>query len=110
MTYLSFLVPTEPLNVVARARDTTSVNVSWSKPANTYGRIVKYVVHYRELGEENGYDTTEVSKSHSSEVLTALKVNTEYYVFVQAFTSAGGGKWSEVIKGKTESEGKKQTL
>lgn len=107
---LLFLVPSEPLNVVALARDTTSVNVTWSKPANTYGKILKYVVHYQELGIENRYDKTEVSESISSVVLTKLQMNTEYRVFVQAFTSAGGGMWSEVAKVKTESEGRKQTF
>ena len=105
-----FLVPSEPLNVVALASDTTSVNVSWLKPANSYGKILKYVVHYEELGKEDRYDKTEVFKSRSSVALTGLQINAEYHVFVQAFTSAGGGMWSEVAKVKTESEGRKQTI
>ncbi len=68
--------------------------MSWTKPQNTYGKIVKYVVYYRETAKEDGYIET-IVENGSRVLLTSLEVYTDYSIYVQAFTVAGGGKWSE---------------
>lgn len=101
-------MPSQPLNVSAKAFNSTSITVSWLKPAYPHGKIVSYVVYYQEASKENGYEKTTAIENHVFEVLlTALKAGTPYHVFVQAFTSAGGGRWSEVQKVET-GKGKKQ--
>ena len=101
------LVPSEPQEVRAEALSSTSLHVSWILPANPFGIIVSYVVYYQEAGKENGYNKTNAIKKRFFEVLTALKENTKYDVFVQASTSAGGGRWSEVTTVKTSPGSKK---
>ena len=108
MAFLFVLVPTEPQKVFANALNSTSINVTWSKPENTYGVVVKYVVYYQEeTAKENGYNETSVENGRRALVLTSLQAQTEYSIFVQAFTFAGGGKRSEIIKRKTERTGEK---
>ena len=82
------------------------MNVSWIAPEYPFGVIVSYIVYYQEAGKENGYNKTKDIKKRLFEVLTALKEDTEYDVFVQASTSAGGGRWSEVTKKSTRPGGK----
>ena len=103
MLFSSVLVPGEPQNVKARALNTTSINVTWTDPRNTNGIITKYVVHYREKEKETVKQKT--VKNGLSQLLTSLVVYTKYYISVQAFTVAGGGKWSEPINETTASGG-----
>ena len=73
--------------------------MSWTEPPNPYGKIVKYVVYYRE--KENERNEKKVVRNGLSVLLTSLVLDTEYYISVQAFTVAGGGKWSERILHKS---------
>jgi hypothetical protein len=110
LAFLSVLVPTEPQNVNAKALSSTSIGVTWSEPENTYGEIDRYVVYYQETVKENGYNEMTFENGNRARVLTSLQVKTEYSISVQAFTSAGGGKWSETIKKMTKSDSKNLEL
>ncbi|XP_028410342.1 uncharacterized protein LOC114532921 [Dendronephthya gigantea] len=95
-------VPTEPQSVTAEPLNSTSISVNWTKPANTFGIILKYVVYYRKTTDKNGWEKGSVSGNEYFVRLTSLEVNTEYHILVQAFTSAGGGARSEIINSTTE--------
>ena len=83
--------------------------MSWTKPQNTFGRIVKFVVYYRKTAEKDGYNE-KIVKNPSRILLTSLEVYTDYSIYVQAFTVAGGGSWSETKIVKSGPGSKEMTL
>ena len=97
---LSILVPSEPQNFVAITFNSTSIKVSWKKPRNTYGRIVNYVVYYRETAKKKVYKKT-IGENRSHTLLISLEVHTNYSIYMRAFTVAGAGNRSETETVKT---------
>lgn len=56
---------------------------------------------YHRKAVEEGFFEKETSGENREVFLSSLKVFTDYFIAVQAFTSAGGGEWSETRKVKT---------
>ncbi len=83
--------------------------MSWTKPQNTFGKIVKYVVYYQETAKEDSY-IERIVKNGSRVLLSSLEVYTDYSIYVQAFTDVGGGNWSELQIVKSGAGGKEVTL
>ncbi|XP_061538925.1 protein tyrosine phosphatase receptor type Fa isoform X1 [Phycodurus eques] len=91
-----------PLNLSVVGLTATATRLSWEPPplAERNGKIVKYVVVYRDINSQNeSADTTE--ETHVS--LSGLRPDTTYDIRVQAFTAKGGGPLSPSIQSRTMS-------
>ncbi|XP_061680652.1 protein tyrosine phosphatase receptor type Fa isoform X8 [Syngnathoides biaculeatus] len=91
-----------PLNLSVSGLTATTTQLSWDPPplAERNGKIVKYVVVYRDINSQNeSSDTTD--ETHLS--LGGLRPDTTYDVRVQAFTAKGGGPLSPSIQSRTMS-------
>ena len=71
---------------------TSSIRVTWAKPANTGSDITGYDVHYREVG--SGPARWEHLGPDRSTIITGLKAGTRYEVQVRARSAEGTGDWS----------------
>ncbi|XP_041791187.1 protein tyrosine phosphatase receptor type Fa isoform X2 [Chelmon rostratus] len=80
----------------------TSTKLAWDPPplAERNGKIVKYVVVYRDINSQhnNTNSTTETQMT-----IHGLQPDTTYDIRVQAFTSKGGGPISPSIQSRTMS-------
>ncbi|XP_077389513.1 protein tyrosine phosphatase receptor type Fa isoform X4 [Festucalex cinctus] len=91
-----------PLNLSVVGLTATSTRLAWEPPplAERNGKIVKYVVVYRDINSQNeSSDAT--ADTHAS--LNGLRPDTTYDIRVQAFTAKGGGPLSPSIQSRTMS-------
>jgi hypothetical protein len=68
--------------------------VIWTEPKNPYGKIIKYVVYYRE-GREKAEKSSIIKKELSVPLGPFTNPADHYSISVRAFTGAGGGNRSE---------------
>ncbi|XP_073332299.1 receptor-type tyrosine-protein phosphatase F-like [Pagrus major] len=89
-----------PQNLSVVGLTATSTRLAWDPPslAERNGKIVKYVVVYRDINSQhnNTNSTTETQMTVQS-----LQPDTTYDIRVQAFTSKGGGPISPSIQSRT---------
>ncbi|XP_078692194.1 tenascin-X-like isoform X3 [Branchiostoma floridae x Branchiostoma belcheri] len=97
-------LPGIPNNVRAFPTGPTSVVVQWQPPST--GRDVQgYRIFYQ--AEHGHVSSTEVGPDTAFYTLTDLLPNTEYSVWVLAFSAAGAGEKSVVLSVRTEEEAPK---
>lgn len=91
-----------PQNLSVVGLTASSTKLAWDPPplAERNGRIVKYVVVYRDINSQhnNTNGTTETQMA-----IQGLQPDTTYDIRVQAFTSKGGGPMSPSIQSRTMS-------
>uniref|UniRef100_A0A671X899 Receptor-type tyrosine-protein phosphatase F n=1 Tax=Sparus aurata TaxID=8175 RepID=A0A671X899_SPAAU len=91
-----------PQNLSVVGLTATSTRLAWDPPslAERNGKIVKYVVMYRDINSQhnNTNSTTETQMT-----IKGLQPDTTYDIRVQAFTSKGGGPISPSVQSRTMS-------
>lgn len=91
-----------PQNLSVVGLTATSTSLAWDPPplAERNGKIVKYIVVYRDINSQqnNTNSTTETQLT-----IQGLQPDTTYDIRVQAFTSKGGGPISPSIQSRTMS-------
>lgn len=91
-----------PQNLSVVGLTTTSTKLAWDPPplAERNGKIVKYVVVYRDI---NSHHNNTNSTTETQMTVQGLQSDTTYDIRVQAFTSKGGGPISPSIQSRTMS-------
>ncbi|KAM9385240.1 receptor-type tyrosine-protein phosphatase F-like [Pholidichthys leucotaenia] len=91
-----------PQNLSVVGLTTTSTTLAWEPPplAERNGRMVKYLVLYRDINSKNGSSN---STTDTRITVHGLQPDTTYDIRVQAFTSKGGGPLSPSIQSRTMS-------
>ncbi|XP_039454429.1 protein tyrosine phosphatase receptor type Fa isoform X6 [Oreochromis aureus] len=91
-----------PQNLSVVGLTATSTKLAWDPPplAERNGKIVKYVVMYRDINSPN--NSTNVT-TDTQMTIHGLQPDTTYDIRVQAFTSKGGGPISPSIQSRTMS-------
>ncbi|XP_061744737.1 protein tyrosine phosphatase receptor type Fa isoform X5 [Nerophis ophidion] len=91
-----------PLNLSVVGLTATATQLAWDPPplADRNGRIVKYVVVYRDINSQNN-SSNATADTHMT--VQGLRPDTTYDIRVQAFTSKGGGPISPSIQSRTMS-------
>ncbi|XP_072295419.1 receptor-type tyrosine-protein phosphatase F-like [Eucyclogobius newberryi] len=89
-----------PQNLTVVGLSSTSTELSWDPPplARRNGKIVQYLVSYRDI---NSHSNRSLSTSSTHLSLEGLQPDTTYDIRVQAFTSRGGGPLSPSIQSRT---------
>ncbi|KAM9849037.1 protein tyrosine phosphatase receptor type Fa [Aulostomus maculatus] len=96
-------IPTSyPLNLSVAGLTATSTKLAWEPPplAERNGKIVKYMVVYRDINSQNNSTN---STTETQMTIQGLQPDTTYDIRVQAFTSKGGGPISPSIQSRTMS-------
>ena len=95
--------PGKPAAPAVSAESSTSLNVTWSAPANTGPVISGYGVRYRE-GSSGAWTDAGHSGTAASAAITSLKAGTAYQVQVRASNAEGTGPWSDSGAGSTAAD------
>ncbi|KAF5274572.1 hypothetical protein FQA39_LY07184 [Lamprigera yunnana] len=97
-------VPGKPLNVTVLAVTSNSVYLSWQEPLHANGPIKGYRIYYMHsnLTGVVSYELHGTAASHVHYNLTDLKPNTEYDIWVKAYTANHEGEQSDSIINKTD--------
>ena len=85
------------------ADSTTSLDVSWTAPANTGPPITGYDLQYR-AGNSGGWTDGPQDVPATSTAIAGLQAGTEYQVQVRASNAAGDGAWSAWRAGETTTD------
>ncbi|KAM7410688.1 hypothetical protein PAMA_001904 [Pampus argenteus] len=96
-------IPTSyPHNLSVVGLTATSTKLAWDPPplAERNGKIVKYVVVYRDINSQHNVTN---STTETQMTVQGLQPDTTYDIRVQAFTSKGGGPISPSIQSRTMS-------
>ena len=83
---------------------TTSLEVTWTAPANTGPAIESYDLRYRE-GTSGSWTNGPQNVSGTSETISGLTASTSYQVQVLATNSEGNSLWSPSGSGQTNTAG-----
>ena len=88
--------------MTATSGSTTSLDVSWSAPANTGPPITGYDLQYR-AGTSGDFTDgpQDVPATSTSTMIASLQAGTSYQVQVRASNAAGDGAWSDSGTGET---------
>lgn len=97
------IAPSAPINAMATAISSTSVNVTWTEPSMPNGIIRGYMITYDRFDEE--MLQLNVSTVPTTALLTDLDIFTNYTIFVQAFTIVLGER-SNLVTVQTNEDGK----
>uniref|UniRef100_A0A8C9ZKU9 Receptor-type tyrosine-protein phosphatase F n=1 Tax=Sander lucioperca TaxID=283035 RepID=A0A8C9ZKU9_SANLU len=91
-----------PQNLSVVGLTATSTKLAWEPPplAERNGKIVKYVVVYRDINSQHNNTN---STAETQMTVQGLQPDTTYDIRVQAFTSKGGGPISPSIQSRTMS-------
>ncbi|XP_054646630.1 protein tyrosine phosphatase receptor type Fa isoform X13 [Dunckerocampus dactyliophorus] len=91
-----------PLNLSVVGLTATTTELSWDPPplADRNGKIIKYVVVYRDINSQNNSSN---ATADTRMTIQGLRPDTTYDIRVQAFTSKGGGPISPSIQSRTMS-------
>ena len=92
-------VPAAP-SVTATAGSTTSLDVSWTAPANTGPAITSYDLQYRQ-GTSGNFTDGPQDVTGTSAAIGSLTANTSHEVQVRATNAEGDGDWSLAGTGQT---------
>ena len=90
----------EPPSVSATRGSGTSLNVTWTAPANTGPDIASYDLQYRE-GTSGDFTDGPQNVTGKSGAIGSLAPNTSYEVQVRATNAEGDGDWSKSGTGRT---------
>ena len=95
--------PSAPTAPSVSAASVTSLNVSWTAPANAGPEITDYDYRYRTTSPPGAWgEVTNTTITASSATITGLAENTEYDVQVRATNDEGTGGWSNSGSGTTD--------
>ena len=85
----------------------TEVEVSWFEvdPIHQNGIITVYEVDYQPLTDFGSEDVTHVNTTNTTIVLMDLHESVQYNITVRAFTSVGGGPFSNPVASVTHEDG-----
>ena len=86
--------------VAATANSTTSLDVTWTAPANAGPAITGYDLRYRE-GTTGDWDDGPQDQTGLTAKIGTLAANTSYQVQVRATNDEGDGAWSDSTTGTT---------
>ena len=86
--------------VSTTAASSTSLDVSWSAPANTGPAITGYDLQYR-AGTSGGFTAGPQGVTGTSAAIGSLQAGTSYQVQVRATNAVGNGGWSASGTGTT---------
>ncbi|XP_076135118.1 protein tyrosine phosphatase receptor type Fa isoform X3 [Alosa pseudoharengus] len=91
-----------PQNLSVVGLTTTTTTLAWEPPAlaERNGRIVQYVVVYRDINSQQNRTN---STANTTLTVQGLQPDTTYDIRVRAFTSKGGGPLSPSIQSRTMS-------
>ncbi|KAB0798293.1 hypothetical protein PPYR_09286 [Photinus pyralis] len=105
-TVIDMEVPSKPLNITVLGVTSTSVYLSWSEPLRANGPIDGYRIYFMHANL-TGVQTHRIhgGGSNIQYNLTQLKPNTEYDIWVKAFTAKNEGERSDSIINKTDISG-----
>ncbi|KAF5300368.1 hypothetical protein FQR65_LT00989 [Abscondita terminalis] len=97
-------VPSKPLNITVLGVTSNSVYLSWFEPLHANGPIDGYRIYYMHANftEVQTHRLQGGGSSHILYNLTDLKPNTEYDIWVKAFTGKNEGERSNSIINKTD--------
>ncbi|XP_031831667.1 putative receptor-type tyrosine-protein phosphatase mosPTP-1 isoform X7 [Nomia melanderi] len=100
-------VPTKPLNLSSHDITSTTIELSWSEPESANGIISGYRIYYRHSNctDVRMHKHDESDGSIIEFVLKELKPNTEYKIWVQAYTWRNEGELSDHIIRETDISG-----
>ena len=85
--------PEAPEAPMARVASSTSLEVTWTAPANTGPDITDYDVQYREVG--GAFAEWSHTGTGTAATITGLTPNRRYYVQIRAHSDEGESDWSE---------------
>ncbi|KAL2090038.1 hypothetical protein ACEWY4_014726 [Coilia grayii] len=93
-----------PQNLSVVGLTATATTLTWEPPAlaERNGRIVQYVVVYRDINSQQNHTN---STANTTLTIHGLQPDTTYDIRVRAFTNKGGGPLSPSIQSRTMSEG-----
>ena len=94
-------VPSPPRNLVAKARSTDSVAVSWKSPQFPNGKVLSYLVIYSDDSNIPLDQWSSMGANGLNASLKALSRDTEYWIRVAAETRVGLGNYSLPVSAKT---------
>ncbi|XP_071262640.1 receptor-type tyrosine-protein phosphatase F-like isoform X7 [Salvelinus alpinus] len=91
-----------PQNLSVVGLTTTTTKLAWEPPvlAERNGKIVQYVVVYRDINSQQNHTN---STTESQMTIMGLQPDTTYDIRISAFTSKGGGPISPSIQSRTMS-------
>ena len=92
--------PDAPTVTPAPSQPTSTLDVSWTAPADHGSAITDYDVRYRTVGA-SGWTSHRFSGAGRATTLKGLDSGTEYEVQVRAESSEGEGSWSDTGRGST---------
>ncbi|XP_049335759.1 protein tyrosine phosphatase receptor type Fa isoform X4 [Astyanax mexicanus] len=89
-----------PQNLSVVGLTTSSTELAWDPPplAERNGKIVRYVVVYRDINSQQNHTNT---TAQTRMTINGLQADTTYDIRVRAFTSKGGGPISPSIQSRT---------
>ncbi len=101
---LSLVPSSPPANVTAISLNPASISVSWNKvpSGDTNGAITGYIVFYREASD---VVYTSFGTNKLNVTILGLEAATEYLVRVLAYTPAGNGIASKLLRIYTQEKG-----
>ena len=93
-----------PTNLSYHFQTPDTVCVTWDEPLTNHrnGRIIRYDVQFHKKNDHSSIEDRNTTRTRA--VFTNLESNTEYVFHVKAYTSRGGGPWSEKITIITEKD------
>ncbi|CAB1332109.1 unnamed protein product, partial [Coregonus sp. 'balchen'] len=91
-----------PQNLSVVGLTTTTTKLAWEPPAlaERNGKIVQYVVVYRDINSQQNHTN---STTETQMTIMGLQPDTTYDIRIRAFTSKGGGPISPSIQSRTMS-------
>ena len=104
-------VPSKPRNLQLTLKDDTTVVVNWEPPAHSNGRIVKYMVIFKngdqipEDAMHSSWNKTFVNGSSVGADIRNLKKSASYNFKVAAITGGGPGNFSDLKQIQTKDIG-----
>jgi len=89
------MVPGVPTRVVISNATRTSLDVSWSAPANNGGAAISdYVIQYRKVGTLSWKTHIHAATTATSAKITGLSAFSTYVVRIAAVNTAGTSEWN----------------
>ncbi|XP_075307627.1 receptor-type tyrosine-protein phosphatase delta isoform X27 [Odontesthes bonariensis] len=93
-----------PQNIKAEGATTSTIQVSWQPVllAEQNGKIVKYVLQYKDINSPRSPSELLITAPESTVTLDGLMADTTYDIKMCAFTSKGSGSYSPSVQFRTQ--------
>lgn len=89
-------VPSAPVLSLSNFSAPSTINISWTAPANNGAAITDYILEYANTSGFTG--ATAVSNAtNTSRSITGLSIGTTWYFRIKAVNSQGSSAWSNVL-------------